>query len=119
METLHTRLDYQKEEVIRVVKTFGPFRAMNKFGVATYDCFERWYREVTGGETFPISPKIRLGCDQTLGDQLVDAFLHKVARLQTENEKLRERIEFLEWQLSIKGEREQDQALAVLEVCRA
>lgn len=118
MESLHKRLDDQKEEVLRITETFGRFRAMRDFGVRDYICFSKWLKEVTGDEDFGLQPKIRPDSSQTLGDQLVTAFLRKVAQLQTENERLRERIKDLEWQLAAASEKEEIQALAVLEVCQ-
>ena len=118
METLHTRLDDQKEEVLRITETFGRFRAMRDFGVRDYVCFSKWLKEVTGDENFGVCPKISPDSSQTLGDQLVVAFLRKVAQLQTENERLRERINALEWHLAAASEKEETQALAVLEVCQ-
>jgi len=119
MKSLHTRLDPRKEEILRITETFGPFKAMTDFHVAGYDRFRIWLKEVTGDENFGSRPKIRLDGDQSLGDQLVAAFLRKVARFQAENEDLKKRIKLLEWQLDHTREKEQEQALAVLEVCQA
>lgn len=117
MKSLHTRLDPQKEAVLSVTEKFGRFRAMDEFGVKDYPGFCKWIEETTGNENFGLNPKIRLNGHQTLGDQLVDAFLCKVAQLQTQNKQLGERIRFLEWQLERTGGKEQNQALAILEVC--
>lgn len=118
MKSLHERLDYQKEEVLRVTETLGVFKAMRQFNVASYDRFRMWLKEVTGDENFGLYPKIRLTTSQTLGDQLVDAFLRKVAALETENKKLHEEVEHLKWQLSGNDGKEELQTLAVLEVCQ-
>ncbi len=119
METLHTRLDYQKEAVLSVTEKFGRFKAMDVFKVRDYLCFSHWLREATGNENFGLNPKISLDGGQTLGDQVVDAFLQKVAQLQAENEKLHKEIEYLKWLRSSSIEKEELQALAVLEVCQA
>lgn len=118
MKALHKRLDHQKEAVLAVTRRFGRSRAMQKFQVNDYLCFSRWLEEVTGDENFGLRPEISLDTRQTLGDQLVAAFLRKVARLQAENEELRERVEYLESQLDGHKELEELQALAVLEVCQ-
>lgn len=119
MKSLHARLDPIKDEVLSFTEEFGRFKAMSQFGVRDYLCFSNWLKEVTGNENFGINPKICLDGHRTLGDQLVDAFLRKVAELQTERETLRQRIDYLEWQLAAASEKEEKQALAILEVCQA
>lgn len=119
MKSLHQRLDHQKDAVLSVTEKFGRFKAMDEFRVRDYPGFVKWLKEVTGDENFGIRPKISLNGHQTLGDQLVSAFLHKVAVLEAQNQNLGERIRFLEWQLERTGEKEQNQALAILEVCEA
>ena len=119
MESLKTRLDPQKEAVLDFTRTFGRFKAMKEFGVRGYVNFHDWLEEVTGDEKFGLNPKISLDGHQSLGDQLVAAFLRKVAELQAENEALLKRIEFLEFQLNHKGEKEELQALAIMELCQA
>lgn len=116
--SLHTRLDPRKEEVLKVVKSFGVFRAMEDFQVASYDRFLKWLKEVTGNANFGINPAIALGGSQSLGDQLVAAFLRKLADLEGQRADLQERIRVLEWQLAGPRETEYRQALTVLEACR-
>lgn len=118
MKSLHERLDPQKEEVLRVTETFGRFKAMRQFRVLTYDRFHNWLKEVTGDENFGLRPKISLDGRQTLGEQLVYAFIRKVAQLEAENERLRQRVEILELQLSPAEETEDLQTMAVLDVCQ-
>ena len=118
MKSLHTRLDPVRDEVLKVTETFGRFKAMRQFRVSSYDCFARWLEEVTHDKNFGLCPRISLNGRQTLGDQLVYAFLRKVANLEAENERLRQRNEILELQLSPAEELEDQQALAILEVCQ-
>lgn len=118
MKSLHARLDHQKEEVLRVTETFGQFKGMRFAKVSSYDCFKRWLKDVTGDENFGLRPKIDLNSHQTLGDQLVDAFLRKVSTLEAQNESLSERIDFLEWTLSHSQEKEDTQALAIVQACQ-
>lgn len=118
MQSLRKRLEARKEEILKITETFGQFRAMSEAGVSSYDCFRRWLKEVTGNENFGLRPKINLDSDQTLGDQLVDAFLRKVATLEGENARLKERIKFLEWSRSVTKGKEDKQALAILDLCQ-
>ena len=118
MKRLHTRLDIQKEAVLACTEKFGRFRAMQKFRVADYLCFTKWLKEVTGDENFGVCPKFGLDGHRSLGDQLVEAFLQKVAQQQAENERLHDEIEHLKWLLSSSRDKEESQALAVLEACQ-
>jgi len=119
MKSVHERLDPVKEEVLAAVENYGAFRAMTQFEVRDYACFKRWLKEVTGDENFGLHPKLSLNGHQSLGDQLVNAFLYKVAQLQAENVSLHKEIERLKEMLSGEHEKEQTQALAIMETCRA
>lgn len=119
MKSLHTRLDEQKEAVLSYTRKFGRFKAMVEFGVSDYACFIKWLEEVTGDEMYGITPQISLDGHKTLGDQLVTAFLCKVAQLEAQNQELRDRVKELEEQLEGTGEVEGKQVLAVMEVCQA
>lgn len=118
MKSLHARLDHQKEEVLKVTETFGQFRGMCFAKVQSYDRFKKWLKDVTGDENFGLRPKLNLNSYQTLGDQLVDAFLRKVATLEAQKDSLSERIDSLEWTLSHSQEKEQAQALAIVQACQ-
>lgn len=117
MKSLHTRLDPIKDEVLKVTETFGPFRAMTMFKVADYPGFRRWLKDVTQNENFGLRPKISLDGRQSLGDQLVDAFLRKVAELEADRDRWKQRAEYLEWQVAAASEKEMNQALTVLQTC--
>jgi len=117
MKSLHTRLDERKEEVLEVTKTFGRFVAMRQFSVGDYACFCKWLKEVTGDENYGINPKIKSNGHQTLGDQLVEAMLRKVANLEALLSERAERIAFLELLLSPTETTERNQALAILQTC--
>ena len=82
MKSLHARLDPIREEVLRHTETFGRFQAMSKFEVASYDRFSNWLEEVTHDKNFGLYPTISLDGNKPLGDQLVEAFLRKVADLE-------------------------------------
>lgn len=119
MKSLRVRLDPIKEEVVAYTKKFGRTAAMHNFGVRDYKCFSEWLTEVTGDANFGLNPQISLNSRQSLGDQLVAAFLRKVADLETENERLREENRFLKWQLDPGREKEMGQAVTILEACES
>lgn len=118
MKSLHTRLDPIRDEVLEFTRTYGRFKAMWKFRVSSYERFCNWLEEVTKDENFGLRPVIDHGSNETLGDQLVSAFLRKVADLEDKLAERDRRIEFLEWQLSHAKDREEQQGLAVLESCQ-
>jgi len=111
MRSLHTRLDYRRDEVLKFAARFGQFRAMEEFEVKSYAQFSAWLREVTGDENFGLHPKISLGDHKTLGEQLTDAFLRKVAQLQDENQRLKAQIEMLK--LTARANKKHDENLAI------
>jgi len=119
MKSLHTRLDHQKDAVLSVTENFGRFKAMAEFGVRDYPGFCKWLKEVTGDENYGLRPKVGTNGRQTLGDQLVEAVLRKVASLETKLAERNERISVLEWQLEHADGKEQNQALAILQACEA
>lgn len=119
MKSLHSRLDPIKEQVLAYTKNFGRFKAMQKFGVSTYTCFVNWLIDVTGDENFGLRPVFGCYNHQSLGDQLVEAFLHKIATLELENERLRKEIEQLRWLASKTEGKEEAQVLAIINACKA
>ena len=118
MKSYHARLDDQMEDVLKVTRILGRFKAMRQFRLLSPDRFALWLKEVTGDENYGLNPVINPNSSQTLGDQLVYAFLRKVARLEAENERLRQTIEILDLQLSPAKETEDLQTMAILDVCQ-
>lgn len=118
MQTLKTRLDPIKNQVLEAAETYGRFYAMTQFHVSSYDRFKNWLKGVTGNENFGLRPKIDLASRQPLGDQLVEAFLLKVSQLEGQLTEKDQRIRFLEWQLTQGKNKDLTQAIAVLEVCK-
>lgn len=118
MKSLHKRLDYQMEEVLKVAALFGQLRAMDKFGIKSTIGFRKWLREVTGNENYGIGPEFPHFNHQTLGEQLVNTFLRKVAQLQDENQNLRSQVEILKGELEVNHRHDEELVEEALEVCR-
>lgn len=119
MKSLHTRLDYRRDEVLKFAARFGQFRAMEEFEVKSYAQFSAWLEEVTGDENFGLHPALSLGSHKTLGEQLTDAFLHKVAQLQDENRRLKAQIEVLGQMARINRKHDENLAIETLEMVEA
>lgn len=117
-QPLRLRFNSNRDEVLEYTANFGRWKAMTKFNIKDYLAFTRFLREMTGNENFGFKPKLNLNGNQSLGDQLIEAMLRKVADLETKVAERNKRIEFLEWQLNIKREADELKALAVLEVCK-
>ena len=118
MKSLHTRLDYRKDEVLKFTAQHGQFGAMNEFDIRSYDRFNQWLKEVTGDENFGLCPTLSIDGRRTLGEQLVDAFLLKVAQLQAEKEELRAQVEMLKRVATLNRRHDEELVIEALEVCQ-
>lgn len=52
MQSLKTRLEPIRDEVLQYTKTYGRFKAMDKYQVKDYACYHRWLEEVTNDPEF-------------------------------------------------------------------
>lgn len=99
MQSYAKRFDGNREEVLRDVKRYGVFRAMEKYGIKDYKAFSKFVREQTGEPNFGINPTIgALGGagNNTLLEQFVQAFKNCVARMEADSRAKDERIAELE-----------------------
>lgn len=118
MESLHKRLDPQQKAVLATCEALGQFHTMELFKVKDYPAFRRWLKETTGNDGFGLQNQISLYDGKELGDKLVAAFLRKVAHLEADNARQQQRIGFLEYQLGIRGHKEQTQVVSLLQACK-
>ena len=117
MQPLRTRLAEQREEILEYTQTYGRLRAMEKYKVKDYKCFHNWLEEVTHDAEFGFNPEIRRFGRMSVLDELLERFLHKVAKLEAEIKRKDERIEILEWQLDQRREIQEEKILAVIQGC--
>ena len=117
MQPLRTRLAEQKEEILDYTRTYGRFKAMDKYQVKDYGCFSRWLEEVTHDPEFAFDCTIRRYGHMSVLDELLERFLHKVAKLEAEIKVKNERIKLLEWQLDQRRVIHEQKLLAVLQAC--
>lgn len=119
MQSYRKRLEPIKDKVLAKTETYGQQEGMDCAGVKDYVCFRNWLKEVAGNENFGIPPKIRLIYGQTLGDQLLEAFLKKLAEVKAANTGLLNDIEYLKSQLAKEHTEEEPKVMALLAACEA
>lgn len=119
MQSLHTRLDYQKDQVLKFIGLFGRSHAMEEFGVADYSRFSEWIKEVTGNEHFGLNPKFGANGSQGVLNQVAIKMVRTLLDLQAENKELRKENEILKLELQRGDGEDMDQALALMEICQA
>lgn len=119
MKSLHTRLDPIKDRVLRFTELFGRVRAMEEFGVSTYDRFSNWLTEVTGNENFGLNPKFGHRSGQGILNEVATKVVRTLLDLQGENEELRKELAAVKRELSHDNGNDMDQALAIMQVCQA
>ena len=117
MKSVKERLTGQEKEVLKVAETYGRFQAMTKYGIKDYIAFSRWIEEETGDKNFGDNPKIRYTAGQSLGMQLMDAFLSKISHYEAQVKELREENEYLRLQLIKENEHDELRAIALLSTC--
>ena len=118
MESLHTRLDHQKDKVLRGTSLFGRFHAMDEFGVKDYERFSKWLKEVTGDENFGINPKLGSDGGKGIAGQVAIKVVHTLLDLQAENKELRRELTALKGLHSRDNGSDTDAVLALMEVCQ-
>lgn len=119
MKSIHTRLDHQKDKVLKVTELLGRPTAMREFEVADYVCFSNWIEEVTGDKNFGIYPKIRFDGRENFTNQLAIKVIRKLLDLQDENKELHKEVQALRAQLSGDGHVDYQETLAIVELCQA
>ena len=115
-QSLKSRFNGNKEEVLAYTKTYGRGPAMRKYDIRTYTSFKDWLEEETGDENYGINSIIHPD-GQPLGDQVLNAFLQYVAKSKAEFKALREENESLREQLRIRGLENQKRAVQILQAC--
>jgi hypothetical protein len=97
---LRIRLADKKDEVLKYTKTYGRYRAMDKFDVADTIAFDRLLKEWTGDENYGNNPQISIDTRKTVGDQLLEAVYRKISKLEADNQRLKEQIEIYRAKIS-------------------
>lgn len=100
MQSLKSRFNWQKAEVLECVKNFGIHEAMQRYQVLDYLAMIRWVKEQTGEANYGTTPKFNPASNHGLLDQLVEKFASYVARKEAQIERYEERIAELEKKLT-------------------
>ena len=118
--SLRNRFNGQTQEILEYTEVFGRWEAMKKYHVSM-EAFDRWLLSEGKDEDFGNIPKLNQ-VDKSLGEQLLEAVISKVAREEAKNTKLTERIALLERQLDFIREnrhrKSQEQALNLYQLCK-
>jgi len=117
MQSLRTRLAEQKEEVLDYTRRHGRSPAMEKFNVRDYVCFAHWLEEVTGDSLFGFEAACSHDGNMSLLDTLLERFLFKVAKLETEVKRLNLENQMLREDRDQRQEIQQQKLLAVIQAC--
>ena len=101
-KSLSLRFNGNRDEVVEYARSFGIGRAMDKFGVKDYLAMTRFLKEA-GGEDIVDNPMPNLNAETTI-DQFLFKVTRAIARLETDNKRLREENEYLKVVLNEKRE---------------
>jgi hypothetical protein len=95
---LRNKLATRKEEVLEYTKRYGQGQAMTRYDVtpiAFHKLMSRW----TGDENYGSNPQINMESPKGVGDQLVEAILRKIYKLENDNQRLKEKLQIMQFQL--------------------
>ena len=121
-QSLRKRFNGNSDEVIEYTRLWGRFKAMGKYGVRDYLAFSRFVEEKTGDANFGFRPVLAGSSDRSWAEDLLDAFLQKVSKMETEKrgleaevKQLRLEIEYYKGQEAIRIE---PRVQKVMALCR-
>ena len=87
-QSLNSRFDGNAQEVISYAQTWGIFQAMEKYQVRDYLAFKRFLEEKTGNENFGLSPLLGGEVGRSWAEDLLDAFIGKISKMEAEKQHL-------------------------------
>ena len=102
-KSLGLRFNGNTDEVVDYARTHSVWKAMDKFGVKDYLAMTRFLKE-HGGEDIINNPPMHYD-SETVIDQFLFKVTRSIARLETDNRRLREENEYLKLRL---GEKQED-----------
>jgi len=118
MQSLHTRLDPIKEEVLKVWQVEGFLGVYERGWARDEICFEKWRKEVDHNGTGSAHHLFSYGSVQSLLDRAIAAFIETVVDLKAKNAELRRENAYLRAQLRILDHSHADKLLELVTVCQ-
>ena len=97
-QSLRKRFEGKEGEVIEYAKTFGLYKAADRFDTGLLSMRD-FLETQTGNPDFGVNPTFNAEAGNLTAAKLVDAFTDKICKLQAENQNLRERLNQLLFEL--------------------
>jgi len=97
--SLKTRFNGNGDEVVDYTRLWGRYKAMEKYDVKDYLAFSKFIEGKTGDSNLGISPALGSKTDRSWADDMLDAFVNKVSKMEAEKQSLKEEIHRLRTEL--------------------
>lgn len=121
MQSLKVRFNGKSQEVVDYAKTWGIWKAMDKYQVKDYLAFRK-FMVAEGEKDIPLSPVLGGIDSRSWAEDLLDAFTSKIHKMEAENLRLKEELHQLNIELEYhKGKQAsliEPKIQALLAVCR-
>ena len=121
--SLKARFNGNKEEVIEYTRLWGRGKAMDKYGVKDYLAFSKFVEGETSNTNFGVSHTLGGAGNNTWAEDLLDAFVNKVSKMEARKQQLESELHQTQLELEYyKGQqalRIEPKISQVMERCRA
>ena len=97
--SLKSKFNGNTQEVIDYARTWGIHKAMDNFQVKDYLAFKRFLEGETGDKNTGISPLLGDRGNRSWAEDLLDAVLSKISKMETEKEYLKTELKRLNLEL--------------------
>jgi len=121
--SLKRKFNGNKEEVIEYTRLWGRFKAMDKYEVKDYLAFSKFVEGETSNTNFGVSHTLGGSGGNTWAEDLLDAFVNKVSKMEVQKQRLESELHQTKLELEYyKGQqalRIEPKISQVMERCRA
>jgi len=121
-QSLRKRFNGNKEEVIEYTRLWGRHKAMDKYEVKDYLAFSKFIESETGDSNLGISTTLGGAGNNTWAEDLLDAFVNKVSKMEARKQQLESELHQTQLELEYyKGQqalRIEPKISQVMERCR-
>ena len=98
-KSLEARFDGNAQEVVSYAQTWGIFQAMEKYQVRDYLAFKGFLEEKTDNKNFGLSPLLGAEMGRSWAEDLLDAFIGKISKMEAERQRLETELHSLNLRL--------------------